>query len=167
MVSSHHLREELPIFSITPKTLMHCPYVSFSIKGSFNLFFCTEMFKILSGKGMSWWYTWAPGPLVSFDYRDTEFVPMIWGEGHLDPGQVARIPPNSKYLLGFNEPMFFDGVSLNKFVLLMFFQANLSPEHAARLWPQLEKIARDKGLKLVSPAVIDCRGGCWTTNAFE
>jgi hypothetical protein len=38
-------------------------------------------------------------------------------------------------------------------------QANLTPAQAASMWPNLEKIAADKGLQLVSPAVNWC-GDC-------
>jgi hypothetical protein len=73
---------------------------------------------------------------------------MCWGAVY--PGDVtgieARIPAGSKYLLGFNEPNFKS-------------QANLTPAQAASMWPNLEKIAADKGLELVSPAVNWC-GDC-------
>jgi hypothetical protein len=104
--------------------------------------------------GISWWYNWAvtrqalaPG---------LEFVPMIWGSGSLQ-GAAAALPAGATYLLGFNEPNFFE-------------QANLSARAAAQLWPQLESIANAKGLDLVSPAVNFCgddaskTGPCHDTN---
>lgn len=104
--------------------------------------------------GVSWWYNWAttrqavaPG---------IEFIPMIWGSGALQ-GAAAALPADANYLLGFNEPNFFE-------------QANISAQAAAQLWPQLEAIANTKGLELVSPAVNFCgddaskTGPCHDTN---
>ncbi|KYF60985.1 glycosyl hydrolase [Sorangium cellulosum] len=45
-------------------------------------------------------------------------------------------------------------------------QANLSAAEAAALWPQIEEIADEKGLQLVSPAVNFCGGGCHETDPF-
>ena len=64
---------------------------------------------------------------------------MIWGAGSLP---VPSLPPGSDWLLGFNEPNYGN-------------QANLSPAHAAALWPQLEATGR----RLVGPAMADCGEG--------
>ncbi|WP_437612301.1 glycoside hydrolase family protein [Sorangium sp. So ce834] len=107
---------------------------------------------------VGWWYNWATVPdeaLRGGAYVDlgVDFVPMVWG-GRFDADQVkAAIPSGAKYLLAFNEPNFFA-------------QANLSAAEAAALWPQLEEIADEKGLKLVSPAVNFCGGGCHETDPF-
>jgi hypothetical protein len=101
---------------------------------------------------VGWWYDWSyrPGAALS----GAEFVPMVWGR--IQASDVATIeagiPAGSQYLLGFNEPNFKTG------------QANLSAAEAAALWPLLEKIASDKGLALVSPAVNYCGGACWDTD---
>ena len=98
----------------------------------------------------SWYYDWGvePPAVSQGQLSGIEWVPMIWGA--ISSGDVAgieaRIPEGSKYLLGFNEPNFKS-------------QANLTPAQAASMWPNLEKIAADKGLQLVSPAVNWC-GGC-------
>lgn len=111
-------------------------------------------------KGMSWWYNWSPGPdaAVASVYASlgVEFVPMIWGPGDLDPKRVALIPKDAKVLLTFNEPNFKS-------------QSNLSPQQAATLWPQVETIANDRGLKLASPALNYCgpASNCWTTDPFD
>ncbi len=101
---------------------------------------------------VGWWYNWSyrPGATLS----GAEFVPMVWGRIQASdvPTIEAGIPAGAKYLLGFNEPNFKSG------------QANLSAADAAALWPLLEQIARDKGLKLVSPAVNYCGGSCWATD---
>ncbi len=48
--------------------------------------------------------------------------------------------PNTKYLLGFNEPNLTD-------------QANMTPAQAAAIWPPVVALARELNLKLVSPAM--------------
>jgi hypothetical protein len=78
---------------------------------------------------------------------------MVWN-GSFDAAQVTRnIPASSKTLLGFNEPNF-------------FVQANMTPEQAAAEWPRVEQIAREKGLKIASPALNYCGGGCNETDPF-
>jgi hypothetical protein len=91
----------------------------------------------LSRLGARWAYDWsatkppAGGP---------EWVPMVWGTGSVTPGVIASLAAarragSARYLLGFNEP------DLSS-------QANMTPERAASLWPQLERT----GLRLGSPA---------------
>jgi hypothetical protein len=97
--------------------------------------------------GIGWWYNWSPVPdtAVQSTYAAAglEFVPMQWG-GSVDVATLeGQIPAGAKYLLGFNEPNFVS-------------QSNLTPQQAATLWPQLEQVAADKGLQLVSPAVNFC-----------
>jgi len=97
-------------------------------------------------KGISWWYNWANKPESSvssvFQKYDMDFVPMIWNGSFDETGlrNFYATHPDAKYLLGFNEPNFTS-------------QANLKPSQAAALWPKLEKIAKDYGLKIVGPAV--------------
>ena len=110
-------------------------------------------------RAVSWWYNWSPRPEPSvgdaWRRSGVEFVPMVWN-GNFNLGQVeTSAMQGAKYLLGFNEPNFFT-------------QANLSPEVAAMLWPQLEQLARRTGLKLVSPAVNYCgpASACHTVSPF-
>ncbi len=116
----------------------------------------------ITAQGTAWWYNWSPGPddasvAAVYEKLGVEFVPMIWGEADLKPERVAMIPASAKHLLGFNEPNFKKN------------QANLSPEQAAALWPQVQKIAEDRGLSLVSPALNYCGPAedCWTTDPFS
>jgi hypothetical protein len=109
------------------------------------------------GPSVSWWYNWATQP--DQPVRDAlpslgiEFVPMVWGKA-FDVQTVAKqIPVGAQYLLAFNEPNFAS-------------QANLTPEQAAALWPQLEELATQRNLQLVSPALNYCGGGCNETNPF-
>ena len=108
-------------------------------------------------KGISWWYNWTFDPDTGV--RDTfasmgiDYVPMVWG-ANVDTAQVAQhVLPGATALLGFNEPNF------NA-------QANLSASDAAARWPSVQAIADAHGLKLVSPAVNFCGGGCQETDPF-
>jgi hypothetical protein len=109
--------------------------------------------------GVSWWYNWDVAPdsaMRSGVYRSygVEYVPMIWGAGTDRDGAPSRIPADATALLGFNEPNFGS-------------QANLSAADAAALWPELEAIADQRGLLLVSPAVNFCGGNCRDTDPFN
>ncbi len=102
-------------------------------------------------KNVYWWYGWAPAPEIPASSPNMEFVPMLWGEKQF--GLETAIPSGSHTLLGFNEPNF-------------FVQANLSAEDAAAKWPKLEALAKSKNMKLASPAMNYCGGGCWDTDPF-
>lgn len=97
-------------------------------------------------KGISWWYNWShiPDTKVASVYQNygMDFVPMTWNGSFNEAGLRAFYAshPEAKYLLGFNEPNFTT-------------QANMKPSQAAAIWPKLEKIAQDFGLKIVAPAV--------------
>jgi hypothetical protein len=81
---------------------------------------------------VSWFYTWSPVPGQVAAPAGAEFVPMIWGPDDLD--QAGTVAGDT--LLGFNEPDVTE-------------QANLSPDQALDLWPQLIATGR----RLGSPAV--------------
>jgi len=110
---------------------------------------------------IGWWYNWSPFPDPDAypALRDSglEFVPMIWTgppRASIDvAGLIRDLPPEARYLLGFNEPNFGE-------------QANLTPAEAAAAWPQLEEIADARGLALVSPALNYCGGSCNETDPF-
>lgn len=94
----------------------------------------------------SWFYNWAtlpPGD-EGYTYVDygIDFCPMTWNTNYnLDKvAEFLETHPNTKYLLGYNEPNFND-------------QANLTPQQAAEDWPKIQEFAKEHGLKLVSPAV--------------
>lgn len=101
-------------------------------------------------KGIGWWYNWSPTPEAavknSYQSLGVAFVPMVWGGTPTATQIAAEIPAGSQYLLGFNEPNFTS-------------QANMTPSHAASLWPVLESVAQTKNLQLGAPAVNYC-GGC-------
>jgi hypothetical protein len=106
-----------------------------------------------------WWYNWAqkPDSGVVNDYKNlgVEFVPMLWDEQFDVTTATNNIPSGARTLLGFNEPNFFS-------------QANLSPTQAAAKWPDVERVANAKGLKIASPALNYCgpSGSCWETDPF-
>ena len=113
------------------------------------------------GDTIGWWYDWSTVPAAdvtsAFGAAEVEFVPMVWTgppKRSIDAqALVDSIPAGARYLLAFNEPNF--GV-----------QASLTPQQAADAWPQLEQIAKARGLKLVSPAVNYCGGDCNQTDPF-
>jgi hypothetical protein len=84
---------------------------------------------------ISWWYNW--GPKGTGQPPAIEFDPMVWGSQIPASASVDGAP----YLLTFNEP---DNPQ----------QSNMSPSQAAALWPQIESLAKAKGIPaIVSPAV--------------
>jgi hypothetical protein len=99
--------------------------------------------------GISWWYNWAPVPdpgiAGTFPNSEVAFMPMVWGGQFTVADMVARIPAGAQYLLTFNEPNFVP-------------QAHLTPQQMAALWPQIEQIATQRNLTIVSPAVNFCGG---------
>ncbi len=111
--------------------------------------------------GISWFYGWSrtPSGQVGTKYvaAGVEWVPMVWGQpNELNDANLASritVGPNTKYLLGYNEPNFTA-------------QANLTPAQAAAAWPYLQKAADQLRLSTVAPAVNFCGGGCNQTNPF-
>jgi hypothetical protein len=93
----------------------------------------THLMDVLGG---CWYYTWREYTL--FDYSGPmKHVPMIWGPNDVNQNELqTAVESDSPFLLGFNEPHVPD-------------QANMTPEEAADLWPQLMAIPKALG----SPAV--------------
>lgn len=95
--------------------------------------------------GTSWFYSWGNTPssnIRNYVDADFEFEPMCWNANYSADNIRAycKEHPETKYLLGFNEPNFKN-------------QANMTPEAAAAAWPQVQALAKELGLKLVGPAV--------------
>jgi hypothetical protein len=107
--------------------------------------------------GVGWWYNWALAPdkgvASAYQAAGFEYVPMVWGSSTV-PTASAAITGDEKFLLTFNEPDFNS-------------QANLTPQQAAALWPQIEQTAAAHKLAIVSPALNYCGGGCNETNPFD
>jgi hypothetical protein len=111
-----------------------------------------------TGKSITWWYNWTTSPekavAADFDRIGIEFVPMIWGGDPDVAAIVKQIPSSAKYLLGFNEPNFGS-------------QSHIPAPQAAALWPKIEDIARQKNLKIGSPAPNYCAGNCNDTDPIH
>ncbi len=95
--------------------------------------------------GSSWFYNWANTPssnVTNVPDADFEFVPMCWNANYNADNirNYCKAHPETKYLLGFNEPNFKN-------------QANMTPEVAAAAWPAVQALAKELGLQLVGPAV--------------
>ena len=97
----------------------------------------------LLSEGVSWVYNWGPDAENASVYNeDFYFVPMAWN-GYYDANRIRtwlKNHPETKYLLGFNEPNFAD-------------QAAMTPAQAVAKWPDLEAMAQEFGVKLVAPAL--------------
>lgn len=96
--------------------------------------------------GVSWVYNWGVSANNNLETYNADngivFVPQCWN-ANFDESRLRtwlKTHPNTRYLLGFNEPNFSS-------------QANMTPTEAAKAWPKLEQIAEDFHLKLVAPAL--------------
>lgn len=104
---------------------------------------------------LTWWYGWSLS--VQGVGAGLEFTPMISGGGHNATEDSKAIRQDAKYLLGYNEPNFFE-------------QSNMSAAQAAADWHTVEAVAKAHNLKIVSPAVNFCgddknkTGPCHDTN---
>lgn len=94
----------------------------------------------------SWAYNWGntqtDGAALWFDSNEMDFCPMAWNANY-DADKIrgyVKAHPKTKYLLGFNEPNLTD-------------QCNMTPAEAAKHWGQVVALAKELGLKLVSPAM--------------
>ena len=95
---------------------------------------------------ISWDYNWGntatDNAALWFDNNDMDFCPMCWN-GNYSADRIreyVRAHPKTKYLLAFNEP------NLND-------QAHMTPKEAAAIWQPVVSLAKELGLKLVSPAM--------------
>ena len=97
--------------------------------------------------GVTWYYNWGNTPGKGYqnqviDFEGIEFVPMCWNANYNADAirEYCKSHPDTKYLLGFNEPNFTS-------------QANMTPQQAAAEWPAVKALADELGLKLVAPAL--------------
>lgn len=109
---------------------------------------------------VGWYYTWGTeweNGNDSLFASNIEFVPMLWGSKYADfSSQTGKIAQKAlqwqvnnhkiKYLLGFNEP---DGIR----------QANMTPQEAIDLWPNLMSFNVPLGSPV--PAAVMGNGGKW------
>ncbi|WP_461015163.1 glycosyl hydrolase [Streptomyces daliensis] len=100
----------------------------------------------LKDSGATWYHNWAASSEGLTPPEGVEFVPTIWGRGSVNDAELNKAKQSGKNLLAFNEP------DLPQ-------QANMTPEEALDLWPQLEKT----GMRLGAPAVAydAAKDGSW------
>lgn len=103
----------------------------------------------LLSEGCVWGYNWGEG-LTNvtianlFDAFEMDFCPMGWrGVNAERVRNYVAVHPNTKYLLGMNEPNLTN-------------QANRTPVEAAELWQDYVDLSKELNLKLISPAM--CHG---------
>ncbi|OCF77404.1 hypothetical protein I204_01392 [Kwoniella mangroviensis CBS 8886] len=106
--------------------------------------------KLTTTKGLGWYYNWSPS---GFSGMSSEFVPMIWGEGSIDPWD-GTVPSGSSHILGFNEPDQSWQVG----------GSDMNVTYAATLHQKWTNKLKDKTVKIGSPAVA--RGGEWWFNGW-
>ena len=100
----------------------------------------------LLSPSISWSYNWGNAQNASaalwFDTNEMDFCPMCWNNSYSADKirEYVKEHPNTKYLLGFNEPNLTD-------------QCNMTPTQAAEHWPQVVALAKELNLQLVSPAM--------------
>jgi hypothetical protein len=108
----------------------------------------SEDLAVLS-KSVTWWYNWFHQPettvINSYPTYGFDYVPMAWNGAFNKEAMRAFLSthPDVKYILGWNEPNFKS-------------QANMTPSQAAALWPDIEELADEFELEIVSPAVNYC-----------
>ena len=90
-------------------------------------------------QGVSWGYNWELNPRMQWNRAHMDFFPMVHNN---------NFPRNAgggqfRALLGFNEPD-------------IHHQAAMNPWHAAAIWPEVERVARNYGVQtLVSVLAND------------
>lgn len=95
---------------------------------------------------ITWDYNWGnntnENAALWFDANEIDYCPMCWNGNYSADKIRAYVAahPNTKYLLGFNEPNLTD-------------QANMTPAQAAALWQPVVALAKELNLKLISPAM--------------
>lgn len=94
---------------------------------------------------ISWHYNWGneSSALTApwLEGSNIDYCPMCWSNYNADKiRNYVKNHPNTKYLLGFNEPNLTD-------------QANMTPKQAAEKWPAVVALAKELNLKLGAPAM--------------
>lgn len=105
--------------------------------------------------GVSWWYNWNPNE--KGETGGPEWVPMLKAGWAVDQTHFDRVrkSKNITTLLGFNEPERAD-------------QGKTTVEEALTAWPKVMELAKEKNLRLGSPAVSsDSGGGKWFASFMD
>ncbi len=114
--------------------------VSFGIKNVTDAFILSDF--------ICWHYNWGNTPSgpdnvqLFLEQNNIDYCPMCWNGNYSKDRIRAFVQghPNTGYLLGFNEPNLTD-------------QANMTPQKAAELWPDVVALAKELNLKLGAPAM--------------
>ena len=98
-------------------------------------------------EGVGWYYNWSANVptdniLALLRDFDMQFLPMTWNNSY-NPEYIRiykQLMPDAPYLLAYNEPNLTD-------------QANMTPSQAAAKWGDIKALAKETGMKLISPAM--------------
>lgn len=100
----------------------------------------------LLSPGVSWFYNWANDIPLALDDAITakgmDYFPMTWN-GNFDKDRIRAYKqkhPDCEYLLAYNEPNLTD-------------QANMTPQQAAAIFPEVKALATELNMKIISPAM--------------
>ena len=101
----------------------------------------------LLGDAVSWSYNWSNSvpsepAQAAFSQYKMDWCPMIWNNNYSADNirRWKQLHPEAQYILAYNEPNLTD-------------QANMTPAQAAEHWPEIVSLAKELGMKLVSPAM--------------
>ena len=115
---------------------------------------------------VSWYHTWkAEWDAGNYFLNKEEFVPLLWGKGQADfstpngkkaEEEIKWMIQNGKieYLMGFNEPNHEN-------------QADITPEQAIELWPNLMKFNIPLGSPAPAGIVEGSSGAIWLDKFLE
>lgn len=116
-------------------------------RGGAQSFQLPDMDIPLLGSSTAWSYNWSnSSPSSALDALFQQYgmlwCPMVWNDNYNADAirNYARTHSGTQYLLGFNEPNLTD-------------QCNMTPAQAAEHWPAVVALAKETGMKLVSPAM--------------
>lgn len=100
----------------------------------------------LLAPGTSWYYNWANDVSAQLDAATTaqgmKFYPMTWN-GSFNKDRIRAYKakhPDCEYILAYNEPNLTD-------------QANMTPQQAAAIFPEVKALADELNMKIISPAM--------------
>jgi len=100
----------------------------------------------LLAPGTSWFYNWANDISSDLDAatsaKGMKFFPMAWN-GNFSKDKIRAYKqkhPECEYILAYNEPNLTD-------------QANMTPQQAATIFPEVKALADELNMKIISPAM--------------
>ncbi|MBP5197745.1 MAG: discoidin domain-containing protein [Lachnospiraceae bacterium] len=99
----------------------------------------------LEALGLGWYYNWSETPSPELQYRNTEFVPMMWKETNANTASnriQALVDQGYKYVLTFNEPEYPDQCNMSVDEVFDVFKGCqndniLISAPTTALWPQV------------------------------